>query len=194
MQLFIFALLLLAYFVVHSVLASQQVKNRLIDTWIAKKYYRFVYNAIAIISLVPVLFAFQQLRSPFLFVSPIVGYIGMGTSITGILLLVYALSQYNLSEFSGLQQWRAELNPSPHTLKKNGMNALVRHPLYFAGLIIIWGGFMYTPSLKVLVAASIATLYLYVGTKLEEQKLVVEFGEEYKAYQKKVGILIPFLK
>ena len=194
MQLFIFAILLLVYFVVHSALASHRVKNILIDKWIAKRYYRIIYNAIAIISLVPILFAFYQIASPLLFASSAVTYLGMGTSFIGLLILVYALSQYNLSEFAGTQQWRAELNPSPQELKQSGINAFVRHPLYFAGLLIIWGGFMYSPSIKILVAALIATLYLYVGTKLEEQKLIIEFGEEYKAYQKKVGMLLPFLK
>ena len=194
MQLYIFAFSLIAYFALHSVLASHSVKNILIDKWIAEKYYRLAFNAIAIISLLPILYAFAKIDSPYLYESSMISTIGIVTTAIGVLLLLYALSQYNLSEFSGMQQLRAETAPYPEALKTTGINAIVRHPLYFAGLIIIWGGFTYSPSVKILIASIIATLYLYFGTRLEEQKLVLEFGEEYKSYQNKVGMLIPFLK
>lgn len=194
MQTLIFTILLIIYFIIHSVLASHSVKNILIDKVISKKYYRLVFNAVAIISLIPVLFAFRAIDSSYLFVSAIASIIGMCISLFGALLLLYALSQYNLSEFSGMQQLRTKSAPAPETLKTSGFNAIVRHPLYFAGLIILWGGFMYNPSIKVLVASLIAALYLYIGTKFEEQKLIIEFGETYKIYQKRVGMLIPFIK
>ena len=38
----------------------------------------------------------------------------------------------------------------------------------------------------------ILTVYLIVGTYLEEKKLVREFGESYRSYQKKVSMLIPY--
>jgi len=38
----------------------------------------------------------------------------------------------------------------------------------------------------------ILTSYLIVGTYLEEKKLVREFGENYRNYQKKVSMLIPY--
>ncbi len=194
MQLLIFTILLIIYFVIHSALASHSVKNILIDKWIAKKYYRLAFNAVAIISLIPILFAFITIESANLFVSPHASTIGLTLAGIGILVLLIALSQYNLSEFSGIQQLRTEKNLPPQTLKTNGFNAIVRHPLYFAGLMIIWGAFLYKPNIKMVIVASIATLYLYFGTKLEEQKLLIEFGEEYKIYQNKVAMLIPFLK
>ena len=194
MELFIFAFLWIAYFVIHSVLASHRVKNILVDRWISKKYYRLVFNAIALISLLPIVYVYLGIESGLLFDASIASYMGLSMAVFGLGLLVYALSQYDLAEFSGMQQWRTNAAPFPQKLKTTGFNALVRHPLYFAGLFIIWGGFLYSPSIKILITALIATLYLYFGTKLEEQKLIVEFGEEYKAYQKKVGMLVPFIK
>jgi protein-S-isoprenylcysteine O-methyltransferase Ste14 len=38
------------------------------------------------------------------------------------------------------------------------------------------------------------TVYIIIGTKLEEKKLVLEFGEAYIKYQKEVPMLIPFTK
>jgi len=194
MQLALFAFSLFLYFAIHSLLASHSAKNYLIDRWINKKYYRLFFNAFAILSLFPVFITFVNIESTYLFVIPLISTIGMSFVVLGILLLLYGLSQYNLSEFSGTEQLRTQSSPAPQVLKTSGFNGLVRHPLYFAGLIIIWGGFIASPTVKILIAAIVATLYLYFGTKLEEKKLVLEFGEEYKKYQKRVGMLIPFLK
>ena len=194
MQLFIFTFLLIAYFVLHSILAAHRVKRALVNAWISGKYYRLAFNAIAIVTLLPIAYSFIIIKSPFLFDSKGTSVIGLVLLVVGIALLLYALSQYNLSEFSGIEQLKTNTSPSPQNLKTTGFNSLVRHPLYFAGLIIIWGGFLYSPSVKFLVVSLIATLYLYFGTKLEEQKLLLEFGEEYRSYRKKVGMLIPWLK
>ena len=194
MQLLIFTSFLIAYFVLHSVLSAHGVKKALINEYIGEKYYRLAFNAIALITLMPIIYSFSTIASPYLFVSSIASSIGVLFVALGLFLLLYALSQYNLSEFSGIEQLKTNTSPAPQKLKTTGFNSLVRHPLYFAGLIIIWGGFLYSPSLKILVASIIATLYLYFGTKLEEQKLLLEFGEEYRSYQKKVGMIIPWLK
>jgi protein-S-isoprenylcysteine O-methyltransferase Ste14 len=38
----------------------------------------------------------------------------------------------------------------------------------------------------------ILTAYLIVGTLLEEKKLVREFGMEYRAYQARVSMFLPY--
>jgi protein-S-isoprenylcysteine O-methyltransferase Ste14 len=43
-----------------------------------------------------------------------------------------------------------------------------------------------------LVINTLLTLYVIIGTWLEERKLVLEFGEAYLQYQKEVPMLIPF--
>ena len=40
----------------------------------------------------------------------------------------------------------------------------------------------------------ILIIYVVIGTKLEEKKLVLEFGDAYVKYQKEVPMLIPFTK
>lgn len=42
-----------------------------------------------------------------------------------------------------------------------------------------------------LVSSLAMTLYLVVGSYLEERKLVLEYGEMYRRYQQKVPGLIP---
>ena len=68
----------------------------------------------------------------------------------------------------------------------------VRHPIYF-GLLI---GFWTVPvmSQSGLLFSIYMTVYIVVGTYLEERNLVKSFGSEYEYYQERVPMLIPFLK
>ena len=65
----------------------------------------------------------------------------------------------------------------------------VRHPLYTGGLLLIW----LTPvlTLNLLTLFVMLTIYLIVGARLEEQRLIHEFGAEYQEYQQRVPMLIP---
>jgi len=45
-----------------------------------------------------------------------------------------------------------------------------------------------------IIVNSILTVYIIIGTLLEEKKLVLEFGDYYIKYQREVPMLIPFTK
>ncbi len=72
----------------------------------------------------------------------------------------------------------------------SGMYRWVRHPQYLLGLILIW----VAPSMSVNRAALsiVFSLYLYIGTFLEESRLVAEYGELYRQYQRQVPRLFPW--
>ena len=55
--------------------------------------------------------------------------------------------------------------------------------------MIIWAGEL---DLSVVVTNVILTGYFIVGAFLEERKLLVEFPETYKEYQKKVSMFFPY--
>jgi methanethiol S-methyltransferase len=65
----------------------------------------------------------------------------------------------------------------------------VRHPLYFFVLVLIWS----TPDMSSdrLLFNVLWTLWVFLGTVLEEKDLVAEFGETYRDYQKNVPMLFP---
>ena len=152
-----------------------------------------MYNFLAISLLIPLTVLYQQIETNFLFQIPSLKLVGFLFLVLGTILLFLALSQYNLSEFIGTEQLRQRgFTQQINNLKTSGLNSIVRHPLYFAGLLILWGLFLYRPTELILMMATIATSYLYFGTKLEEEKLVEEFKEEYKVYQKEVPMLIPW--
>lgn len=45
-----------------------------------------------------------------------------------------------------------------------------------------------------IVINTVLTIYIIIGTKLEERKLILEFGDAYINYQVEVPMLIPFTK
>lgn len=182
------------YFAIHSIWASSAFKG-----WISryipslKSWYRIIYNFFALIFLIPVIWIYKNLtyNDP-LFESTmflkIIGYLGI---LLGLYLGKIGFKNYSLKEFSGIYQLNRHHEFRPTVLITDGLNGVVRHPLYFAGLIIIWSYFFTSPTLSLLISNLCLTIYLYIGTLFEEKKLIVDFGDVYNQYKKEVSMLIP---
>ena len=96
-------------------------------------------------------------------------------------------------ELSGVQALENKPVETP-TLQQTGLHKYVRHPLYFGTLLFVWGLFFLMPSLSNLIAVIAIAIYVLLGIHLEEQKLVLEYGEQYKQYTKRVPKLIPKIR
>ncbi len=81
--------------------------------------------------------------------------------------------------------------PRPLPLVAGGPYRWVRHPLYLFMLLMIWA----SPDLTAdrLLFNIFWTLWVVVGTLLEERDLITEFGDTYREYRRKVPMLIPGL-
>ena len=82
------------------------------------------------------------------------------------------------------------INPALE-IKKNGLLGIIRHPMYLCLIIYLW---CQTFRMVDIIVNSILTIYVLIGTILEEKKLVLEFGDNYIKYQQEVPMLIPFKK
>lgn len=82
----------------------------------------------------------------------------------------------------------------PKELKREGIHNYVRHPLYLGTLLFVWGLFFIFPMLNNLIAVSIITGYVLIGIRLEEKKLLIEFGNLYVDYIFQVPMLVPYFK
>jgi protein-S-isoprenylcysteine O-methyltransferase Ste14 len=68
---------------------------------------------------------------------------------------------------------------------------MTRHPWYLGSLLAIWTIFP-EYQLGPTVAVIILSLYLVLGTLLEERKIVREHGDSYRRYQQQVSMLFPW--
>ncbi len=193
-------LLLAGIWILWCVLHSVMITPRLTDFLHHRvgrhmAYYRFVYVVISIATLAPVLWyqwrietvTWWQWHWPW----TLAQYMGLLAS--GLIFLL-AARRYDQRFFFGLRQiadHREDRNTEFSGFEASGILRRMRHPYYSAGilLLVFWGDF--TAANLILKIVGIG--YFIIGAFLEERKLVREFGEEYRHYQKAVPMFIPRL-
>lgn len=189
----VLSLFFIIYAVVHSLLASLTVKNWLrraigpsVDRW-----YRLFYNVMAVVTFLPLFPLLALLPDQTLYILPPpwrwLMLAGQLLALTGLGL---AFLQTDPLHFLGLSQLWPQQPTENGQLVVNGFYHWVRHPLYFFSILFLW----LTPVLTVnlLVTYLLMTLYFYVGSVYEERRLLKEFGQAYREYQRCVPRLIPW--
>lgn len=185
-DLFLIALAWTGYGVLHSWLASASLKRNLKARWpAAARAYRLIFNILAVVLVIPPLWltwAYDGL--PVIAWSPWLAWPATAASVIGYL---WSMKWYDGMDFIGLTQLRTAAGPERFIISP--MHRYVRHPWYSLGLLMLW-----TRDLNAgwLIAAIAITVYLMVGARLEEQKLIAAFGDAYKLYCKRVPSLIPW--
>ncbi|RUM41721.1 MAG: hypothetical protein DSY70_00785 [Desulfobulbus sp.] len=116
------------------------------------------------------------------------------------LLLFYAVIMfyggkkvYDTSYFLGIRQWKNyRHNQEPQSLPftSKGILRYVRHPWYSGSLTFLWAMGPLTD--VTILARTLLSLYLVIGTLLEEHKLKLQIGEPYHEYCRQVPMLIPW--
>ena len=192
---FILAGLWILWCIIHSGMISLTVTNYVKKrSGINYRFYRFFYNVLAIVTIIPVLIYSRSLPNEKVF------YWEGGWVIMQILLFLAAVflflaggRNYDFLQFLGIRQIRTGASSKSLTgssdLNTIGVLNVTRHPWYLGAIFIIWAREI---DLSVLVTNIIWTVYLIVGTILEEHKLLNEYGNEYRMYQQRVSMLVPF--
>ena len=178
----------LLYFGFHSSLASLRAKNWTAAHWPRfTPYYRLAYNLLATVLLIPPLWLVHSSQA-----DPLWTWHGAwrwlmdGLALVAIVAFWWSLRYYDMGEFLGIR--RVADPGQDRRLALSPFHRFVRHPWYCFGLVIIWTRDM-DPAW--LASCLLITLYFAVGSRLEERKLVVEFGAPYRRYQQRVPALFP---
>lgn len=108
----------------------------------------------------------------------------LATQAAGVILTAAAAAQVDAFELAGLRQAGVLPPRPPQAVAATGWYAFVRHPIYFAWLLLVWP----TPTMTGtrLVFAVVSTAYLVIAIPLEERTLVRTIGQPYIDYQRKV--------
>jgi protein-S-isoprenylcysteine O-methyltransferase Ste14 len=185
-------LLWLAYFLLHSLFASLWLKTRVAARWPdLMPFYRLAFNAQALVLVLPPLGLMWWLSTEPLWryegICNITRFTLMGLALAGF---AWSLRYYDSREFLGLRQLQDQLHQieDQEHLHISPLHRFVRHPWYSLGLVLVWTQEM---DLARLVSALLISGYLFVGSLLEERKLLVYHGERYQRYRQRVPGLIP---
>ncbi len=156
---------------------------------------RLAYNVVAALHLLIVLAGGVMLLGGLpAFGIPMAVRVGLGgIGVAGVVILLLGIRSYDLGRFAGTTQIRLgirdELTETPEPLVTTGLNRFVRHPLYLGLLLMLWG-WAITP--LALTTAVCASIYIAIGIRFEERKLLRLYGEDYAHYCSRVSALLPW--
>jgi len=180
------------YYALHSALAAEPAK-RFFKTVFPSVYphYRAMYSVIAVVNFVLLGALHFRASSPDVFET---GYLlqtlGLVFGFAGAVILAAAIKQYGASFLVVSEEYTEDDEPR---LVTTGLNAYVRHPLYFGILLLTVFLILFMPSEKNIAFSVITAIYIFLGSLHEEQRLIAQYGNAYKEYRKRVKMLIPYV-
>ncbi|HNP22953.1 MAG TPA: isoprenylcysteine carboxylmethyltransferase family protein [Panacibacter sp.] len=177
----------------HSVFATSAVKRYMsirFPTFFI--YYRLCYSITATIIFVCVAWFNFSFPPDLIWLPPAAEKLAaVLCSITGVAIMVPCMTGY-FYEMSGIDVFFKR--PVDGSLKVDGMNRFVRHPLYSGTFLFVAGILLWYPGWANLISFVCIVGYTLVGITYEEMKLRNAFGSQYTEYSKKVPMIIPWKK
>jgi protein-S-isoprenylcysteine O-methyltransferase Ste14 len=177
----------------HSVMARRQFK----DWWtqyVSRAVERSTYVLASSLALILMFWQWRPLPQTVWHVSdPSGAGVLYALEAAGWLLVLSSTFLINHFELFGLHQVANNLSgkamPEPKFVTPMFYKA-VRHPIYLGFIIAFWA----TPTMSAghLLFAAVTTAYIFVGVWLEERDLIAMFGDDYRQYRQRVGMILPF--
>jgi len=187
------ALLCLLFFIQHSVMVRKTFRNRL-NKIFSPHYHGIIYTTASGVFLVCLVLFWQNAGQTLVNIQGVSRWAMQGIFFASMLGMIWAMYVLRSFDTFGIQpvlaSIRASQNVQAMPLTIRGPYRWVRHPLYFCTLVLIW----FRPDITVdrLMFNILFTVWIVLGTVLEERDLVAEFHETYNKYQHKVPMLIPW--
>lgn len=190
----------------HSLLATGYIKKaaiRVIGETFVKAFYRLIYTLISTVTTILAVYLIAKIPDQAIFIPPfwlraLMHFIQLAAFVFGAMSFV-AVEPF---EFVGMRQTLRYLSKrltsgdsegiTGTVLVTSGVYNIVRHPLYLAGIIL----FSFNPyiSRTWLTVSLLADAYFVMGAFIEERRLIARFGDEYRAYMKRVPRFVPGIR
>lgn len=190
-------LALAIYGVVHSVLAAHRTKALFKNWWGERnfqRFYRLFFSLQAAVLFVPVLLLVVILPDQIIYriPSPWV-FLTITLQILAAAGIIHTIMLTGMLRFTGILQ---AIDPSqaqkPVALVNRSLYRWVRHPIYTCMFLLVW--LVPVMSWNILALNIGISFYNVLGARLEERKLVQEFGNDYEEYRKRTPFIIPGMK
>ncbi len=181
------------YAVQHSILASLGLKawieRAFGEAWVGR-YYRFLFNVLGGITLLPIFWLMAVLPNRALYVIPTPWrWLAITGQVFGLWVLVESVRQTGARDFLGLRQIASPEGAEVPDFTDSGLYRWVRHPLYSGAMLFLW----LSPTMSVNKASFYLaiSLYFWIGTYFEERKLARLYGQKYVDYQARTPMFVP---
>lgn len=185
--------LILVFGLQHSVMARPGFKawwTKLVPSVVERSTYVLVSSMALVL-----LFAFwRPMAEP---IWSIGGPAGIGLwALSGLGWLIGLISTFLINHFDlfGLRQvWAYRSGrPAPSAeFHEPLFYKVVRHPLYVGFLLAFWAAPVMSRGHLLFAAAM--TAYILIAVQFEERDLVNDLGDRYRAYQKRVSMIVPWI-
>jgi protein-S-isoprenylcysteine O-methyltransferase Ste14 len=184
--------LCLAFCVQHSGMVRQSFRQRL-EVVVPRHYHGAVYAITSGGMLLALLILWQGAAPNLLSLDGAGRWLVRGLAVAAIFGFIWGVRALDSFDTFGVRPVMAklrgkELRDLPLTIR--GPYKWVRHPLYTCVLLLLWS----SPDVSAdrLLLNIIWTVWVVLGTVLEERDLVSRFGKSYIKYQRDVPMLIPW--
>lgn len=159
-------------------------------------WYRLGYNALAVLTILPLWYFKEVLAGETLLAWSGLLAVPRFVLLGAALWLFWAGARaYDLKVVGGLAQLRSGCtfagSPYAEELRTSGILGRVRHPWYGGALLALWtrtGAF----DAAELVTSLVLSLYVLIGARFEERKLVHVHGQAYRDYQRRTPMFFPW--
>ena len=192
------SLLSLTFFLQHSIMVRRS-SRRFLSKFVATEYHGVIFTCTSGVVLSMVVVFWQ--KSTYIVVAPssrVIRGLMRTVFVVAIQGLRWAAQSLKSLDVCGLDPLVGKLDnknaqspPAKASLIMKGPYRYVRHPFYCCCLVLFWS----CPNLSLdrILYNVLWSLWVVIGTLLEERDLVMDFGEAYRDYQRKVPMLIPWL-
>lgn len=179
-------LLFSAFALHHSLLARTGIK-RSVQRYVPPEFERSLYTWTASLLFILVCTYWQGVPGILYRLGGVWAAAGYLVQAAGLLLTIRASAAIDVFDLAGVRPVllaRSGASPRHVPLETRGAYGLVRHPLYLAWTLLVFGTPVMTGTRAAF--AAISTLYLALAIPWEERGLEELFGPEYEKYRRKV--------
>jgi len=186
------ACLSLLFFLQHSIMIRRGFRDRL-KRHISEEYIPAFFGLVSSLPLIALILFWQKTPGAIATASGIFYWVLRGLfllCIAGFYWGMRSLGSFDPFGVIAIRRLMRNKQAKPVSLKVRGPYRWVRHPLYLFSLLMIWSYPILTKDR--LLFNILWSIWIVIATMLEERDLVHDFGDDYRDYQAKVPMLIPY--